>query len=149
MNKNKFTEKLKEGVSVQELEDFARKHTTEVFSVLAIIIGAVSSAFDFFTSAGWSIFFAALGAIIAIFFPTPVEKALKRIYIFAFKQDKTTEMIIGGVMLVVGLFVPFLYFGFLGLLAGSSYHYFIRHAQIMKENTPSHGKRNENSEELD
>ena len=61
MDKDKFTDKLKEGVSVQELEEFARKHTTEVFSVLAIIVGAISSAFDFFTGPGWTIVFTALG----------------------------------------------------------------------------------------
>ena len=60
MDKNKFTDKLKEGVSVHEIESFARKHTSEVFPVLAIVIGSISSMFDFFTGAGFSIFFVAV-----------------------------------------------------------------------------------------
>lgn len=135
MNKSNFTEKLKQGVSAQQLEDFARKHTQEVFSTLAIFIGAVSSIFDFFTGPEWSILFLAVGAIVAIVFPVPIEKRLKQIYSFSLKQEKTTEMILGGVKIVIAIFLPFIYFGFLGLLAGSSYHYYIRHSQIAEENT--------------
>lgn len=131
MDKSKFTEKLKEGLSVQELESFARKHTTEVFSVLAIIIASISSIFDFFTGPKMAILFFAFGAILSIFFPAPVEKGLKQLYSFTYKQEKTTEIILGAVKIVVAIFIPFLYFGFLGLLSGSSYHYYIRHAQIM------------------
>lgn len=137
MDKNKLADKLKEGVSVQELEDFARKHTTEVFSVLALIIGAISSAGDFFTGPGLTVIFTALGAIASIVFPVFMEKWVKQAYSFSFKQEKTTEMILGGVKLVVALFVPFLYFGVIGILAGTSYHYYIRHAQIANENKPT------------
>lgn len=149
MNKKNFGNKLKEGVSVQEIEEFARKHTTEVFSVLALIIGAISSTFDFFTGPGWTIFFTALGAIVAIFFPAPIEKGLKQLYSFTFKQEKTTEIILGGVKIVIAIFVPFLYFGLLGLLAGTSFHYYIRHAQIMSENRPSRSYRSPSGEEHD
>jgi hypothetical protein len=120
-----------------------------VFAVLAIIVGAISSAFDFFTGPGWTIVFTGLGTIAAIFFPAPIEKGLKQIYSFTSKQEKTTEMILGGVMLVVAIFVPFIFFAFLGLLAGTSYHYYIRHAQIMKENKPSRSQRGSSGDEHD
>lgn len=136
MDKNKISQKLKEGVSVQELETFARKHTTEVFSVLAIIIGSISSIFDFFTGPGMAIAFMAIGTIVAIFFPAPVEKGLKQMYAFTYKQEKTTEIIIGAVKIVVAVFIPFLYFGLLGLLSGTSYHYYVRHSQITSQNEP-------------
>lgn len=139
-NKNKFSEKLKEGFSVQELEGLARKHTTEVFSVLALIIAGVSSIFDFFTGAGMSIVFLTIAAILAIFFPAPVEKGLKQLYHFTYKQEKTTEIILGAVKIVVALFIPFLYFGLVGLLAGSSFHYYIRHAQVTTGNTSKNHK---------
>ena len=137
MDKSNFTDKIKEGISAQQLENFARKHTPEVFSTFAIVIGAVSSIFDFFTGAGWSVLFMAIGTIVAIAFPVPVEKKLKKLYSFSLTQEKTTEMILGGVKIVVAIFIPFVYFGFLGLLAGSSYHYYIRHAQIIEANSPS------------
>ena len=149
MDRNKFTDKLKEGVSVQEIEEFARKHTTEVFSVLALIIGAISSTFDFFTGPGWTIIFTSLGAIVGVFFPAPVERGLKQLYSFTLKQEKTTEMILGGVKIVVALFIPFIYFGLVGLLAGTSYHYYLRHAQIINENKPPRSRRGASGDEHD
>ncbi len=149
MAKNKLVDKLKEGVSVHELEGFASRHTTEVFSVLAIIIGAISSSYDFFTGPKLTILFLALGALIAVFFPAPVEKGLKQLYSFTFKQEKMTEIILGAVKIVVAIFIPFIYFGLLGLLAGTSYHYYIRHAQIMSENRPSAAHKGEAGDEHD
>ena len=149
MAKNKFVDKLKDGVSVDELEGFARKHTTELFSVIAMIIGAISSSYDFFTGPKLTILFLTLGALVAVFFPAPVEKGLKQLYSFTFKQDKMTEIILGVVKIVVAIFIPFLYFGLLGLLAGTSYHYYIRHAQIMMENTPKSSRRSDPGDEHD
>ena len=142
-------DRFKEGVSVQELEDFARKHTTAVFSLLALIVGAISSVFDFFTGPGWAIIFTALGSILAVFFPAPIEKGLKQFYNFTLKQDKTTEIILGGAKIVIAIFVPFLYFGMVGLLAGTSFHYYIRHAHIMNENKPPRSPRQSSGEEHD
>lgn len=146
MGKNKFSEKLKEGVSVKEIEEFARHHTIEVFSVLAIIIATITSCWDYFTGPKLSIFFLALGTVVTILFPVPIERMLKQLYGFALKQEKSTQLMLGAVKIVVALFVPFILFGVVGLLAGSSYHYYIRHAQIMKENTPSKPKRGEGGE---
>lgn len=148
MNKNKFSEKLKEGVSVQEIEDFARKYSTEVFSVLALIIGAISSVFNFFTGPGWTIIFTALGAILGIFFPAPVEKGLKQLYDFTYKQEKMTQFILGGVKIVIAIFIPFILFGVFGLLAGTSYHYYTRHAQATTEMKHPH-HRSKSEEEHD
>lgn len=132
----KLIDKIKAGVSVQEVEDFARKYTTEVFSVLAIVIGSISSMYDFFTGPKMTIIFLAIGVILGIFFPAPVEKGLKQFYTFSYKQEKTTQLILGIVKVVVGLFIPFVLFGFMGLLAGTSYHYYTRHAQILGEYKP-------------
>ncbi len=136
MDKNKFTEKLKEGVSVHEIEQFARKHTTEVFTVLALIIGSISSAFGFFTGPGLSVFFVAIGAILGIFLPLQVEQKLKQLYGFIFKQEKSTQLVLGAVKLVVAIFIPFVLFGLIGLLAGTSYHYYNRHSQNSGDSKP-------------
>src|SRR3990167_4615668 len=141
MDKNKFTDKIKEGISVNEIEGFARKHTTEAFSAIALIIAAISSSFDFFTGPRFSILFLAIGTLIAIIFPIQTEKGLKQFYTFTFKQEKMTEVIFGIVKIVVALFIPFLSFAFLGLLGGSSYHYFIRHGQIVKANEPKSARK--------
>jgi len=141
MAKNKFSEKLKEGVSIKEIEAFARHHTVEAFSVLAIIIATITSCWDYFTGPRLSIFFAALGIVVTILFPVPIERGLKRLYSFALKQEKSTQLMLGVVKIVVAIFIPFILFGLVGLLAGSAFHYYIRHAQIMNENAPSKPKR--------
>jgi hypothetical protein len=61
---------------------------------------------------------------------------LKQIFNFAFKQEKSTQLILGAVQIVVAIFIPFILFAVLGLLAGGSFHYYIRHSQIMSETKP-------------
>jgi len=136
MDKNKFTEKLKSGVSVQEIENFTRKHLMELFAVAALLIGAASSAWDFFTGPRLTILFFTLGAVLGIFFPVPVERLLNRFYAFCYKQETTTQLVLGAVKIVVALFIPFVLFGMFGLLAGTSYHYYTRHAQVSGGNKP-------------
>ncbi len=124
--KEKFTDKLKEGVSVEEIENFARKYTMEVFSSLAIIIAAISSTFDFFTGPGWSLMLGALAAVLGIVFPKQIDAALGKFYGFVVKQEKSTQIIIGVVKIVIALFVPFIIFILVGCLAGSAYHNYMR-----------------------
>jgi hypothetical protein len=145
----KIIDKIKEGVSVQEVEDFARKYTVEVFSVFAIVFASISSMYDFFTGPKLAIFFAAVGIILAIFFPVPVEKRLKQFYSFSYKQEKTTQLILGCVEIIIGLFIPFILFGAVGLLAGASYHYYTRHAQIMGDNKPKRAHHKSSGDDLD
>lgn len=132
----KLMDKIKEGVSVQEVEDFARKYTTEVFTVLALLIAAISSMYDYFSGPKLAIFFLVIGVFLGIFFPAPVERGLKQFYNFSYKQEKMTQLVLGFVNIVIALFVPFILFGGVGLLAGTSYHYYTRHAQVMSENRP-------------
>ncbi len=135
MAKN-LMDKIKKGISVEEMENFATKYTPEVFSGLAIVIGTVSSMYDFFTGPKLTLLLLAVGMVMGTFLPAPSEKWLKQYYSFAHKQEKTSQMVLGCVMIVVALFIPFILFGFIGLLAGTSYHYYTRHAQIMSENKP-------------
>lgn len=149
MDKHNLFDKLKEGVSVHELEGFARKHTTEVFSILAIIIGTISSSFDFFTGPKTTLFFLALSAIISVMFPVPVEKGLRQVYSFTFKQEKMTEIVLGSVRIVIALFVPFVYFSLIGLLAGTSYHYYLKRSQIISNNKPHDSHKSFSGDEHD
>lgn len=125
MDKN-LLNKFKSGISTQQMEDFAHKYTPEVFGICALFVGTISSLFDFFTNSNWSILFFAVGTILGIVFAADVEMKLRRIYHFISNQDKTTEMILGGIKIVVALFLPFLFFGFLGLFAGTSYRHHLR-----------------------
>ena len=145
----KLVDKIKEGVSVQEVEDFARKYTMEVFSVLAIVIGAISGMYDFFTGPKMTILFVAIGVMLGVFCPAPVERGLKQFYNFSYKQEKMTQMVLGCVKIVIGLFIPFILFGVIGLLAGTSYHYYTRQAQVMGENRPQKPYRAPSDDEHD
>jgi nucleoside recognition membrane protein YjiH len=145
----KFSEKLKSSVSVQEIENFTRKHLTEVLAVAALVIGAISSSWDFFVGPKLTILFFTLGAVFGIFFPTQVEKGLNRVYGFSSKQETTTQLVLGAVKIVVAIFIPFVLFGVFGLLAGTSYHYYTRHAQIMSSNKPSKRSRDTSGDEHD
>lgn len=146
MTKKGMSEKIKEGVSVQEIENFARKHLTEVLLILAIIIATISSMFNFFTSASWSILFAGIGAIISIALPEKIEAFQRAIFKFAFKQEKTTQIIIGSVRIILAIFLPLVLFAELGLLAGTAFHYLIKtspEAHKGEEKAPEHSSEEE------
>lgn len=118
----KVTEKIKEGVSVEEIEKFARKYTNEVFLILSLIIATISSIFGFFLGHIWSLLFAGLFAIIGIALPAQVGKFLKKTLQWQNKAEKTTIIIIGIVRIIFGIFIPFVLFAELGLLAGYAFH---------------------------
>lgn len=112
--------KLKDGVSIQELENFGRKYRFEIFFVLYFLIATLLT-FIFF-GAAWSIFLAGVGGILGIWLPKKIERAAKAAFGFAFKQEKATKLILGIVGLVVAFFLPPLVFFFLGLVGGTGMH---------------------------
>lgn len=146
--KQKMSDMLKDGVSVNEIESFARKYTSEVFLVLAILIASISSIFDFFSGAGWSIAFAGACAIISILFPNHIEAALRKLFSFGTQNEKSMQIIIGIVRIVLAIFVPFILFGFVGLLAGTSFHIHTRNAMNeKKENKPNEEHKKNSSDD--
>jgi len=122
MKKGSPMDKFKEGVSVKELENFARRYMTEGFLILSIVIATLSSVFDFFTGPGWSVFFAGIGIIVSTAFPAQIHKLIKPLSQFLKKQEKTVQIIVGIVRLIFAIFIPFLLFAEAGLLAGLVYH---------------------------
>jgi CBS domain containing-hemolysin-like protein len=140
-------DKLKDGVSVKELENFARRYMTEGFLILAIIIATLSSIFDFFTGAGWSVFFAGLGIIVSVAFPEHILKMIKPLNQFIKKQEKTVQIIVGIVRLIFAIFIPFIIFAEAGLLAGLAYHKFPHDGIYSKENEKKEEKIDEHDEE--
>lgn len=125
MAKEKFSDKMKDGLSVQEIEDFAKKYTTEVFIVLALIIACISSIFDFFTGPTWSLLFATVGAIVAMFLPEKIAEFGKKASVVVNKKDRATQVIVGVVRIVLAIFLPFIIFAVIGLHAGLGFHTFV------------------------
>ncbi|MFA5250873.1 MAG: hypothetical protein WC371_05650 [Parachlamydiales bacterium] len=129
--KNPFA-KIKEGVSVEELETFARKYTTEVFLILAVIIATISSIFDFFTGPGWSLSFTGIGAILSLAFPETIVKIQRKILDLIAKPEKSMQITVGIVRLIIALFIPFFLFAEMGFLAGLGFHRYMRHSAMPK-----------------
>jgi uncharacterized membrane protein len=110
-------EKKKDGVSVREIEDFAKKHRFEVFFCLMFFLAFIFGAFGFFKSF-WSIAAFMGGAIVGVLFAVKVEGMLKKMLNFVFKHDSTMQLVLGIIGLVLAIFIPFLVFLVTGLAGG-------------------------------
>lgn len=106
----------KEGMSVQELENFGRKYRFEIFFLVYFIL-ATFFTFVFF-GAAWSIYLAGIGGVLGIWLPAKVEKAAQGSFHFVLKQEKMTQIILAVVGVVVAFFLPPLVFFLLGLMGG-------------------------------
>ena len=113
--------KLKEGVSVKEIEDFAKKHRFEVFFALLFGLACIFSLIGYFSS-GWSVFLMTVGGILSVLLPEKMEELLKTTFSFIFKQDKTVQVVMAVVSLIFAVFIPFLVFFLMGLAAGRKLH---------------------------
>lgn len=109
--------KLKEGVSVKEIEEFAKKHQFEVFFCLLFVLACIFGAIGHF-KAGWSIILTGVGAILSVVFPMKVDMFLRKGFGFALKQDKTIQIVLGVVSLILAIFVPFVVFFITGCFGG-------------------------------
>jgi hypothetical protein len=119
MDGNKSREpKLKDGVSVKEIEGFAKKHRFEVFFCLMFVLSCFFS-FVFF-GPGWSVVFGVLGGLVGVIIPARVDRFAEWMFDFVAKQEKVTQMVIGGAMLVISIFLPFVTFFLMGLHGGKS-----------------------------
>ncbi|NNM43974.1 MAG: hypothetical protein HKM07_06490 [Chlamydiae bacterium] len=110
--------KLTEGVSVKELEHFAKQYRIEVVYCLALVLACFFSFFMF--GPGWSIFFASVGGILGLTLTKKIESVFKFAAHFILKQETMTQLILATVFLLLAIFVPPLIFLKLGLHGGVS-----------------------------
>ncbi|NGX60197.1 MAG: hypothetical protein KR126chlam3_01366 [Chlamydiae bacterium] len=109
-------EKKKEGVSVKELEGYAKRHRFEIFFCILFILASL------FTLIFWgptlSVFLTGLGAIISIFIPDKIDQIARKMAHTVLTKEGTTQLIIGIIALIVAIFLAPLIFLLLGLHAG-------------------------------
>lgn len=117
-------EKLKDGVSVKEIEGFAKKHKFEVFFCLMFVLSCFFS-FVFFGT-GWSVVFGAIGGVIGSVIPARTDRFANWVFGFVARQERVTQMVLGAVMLVFSIFLPFIVFLLMGLHAGKSMQEHVR-----------------------
>lgn len=108
--------KTKEGMSVKEIESFAKKHRFEVFFCLAFILACFFSFVMF--GPGWAIIAAAVGGLIGVLLAGKVMHMCRSVLSFVFKQEAATQIVIGVVLLVLAIVIPPLIFLILGLHGG-------------------------------
>ena len=113
----------KEGVTVQQIENFGKKHRTEIFFCIVFIL---SSFFSFlFYGPGWSIYAAGLGGVVATWIPKHIGRMIHAAFHFCITKQRTTRIIIGVIGIILSIFVPPLIFLCIGLMAGRGFN---RHA---------------------
>lgn len=111
-------DKIKEGVSVKQIEYFARKHRLEVFYCLLFLLACLFSWAFFGT--GWSVVFATVGAILGVLLAPKIEFITKKMLHFVFKQEPTTQIVLAVVSLIIAIFLPPLIFLLLGAQGGKA-----------------------------
>lgn len=111
-----MTGKNDEGISIKEIEEYAKKNKFPVALALGILLACLFSIFLAMTKL--SIIVLALGALTGIFLPGKIAFASKKLYSFLGKQEKTTQLVIGSVFLVIAIFFPPAIFAIMGLHAG-------------------------------
>lgn len=110
----------KQGFTVQEIENMAKKYRFEAFFCISFVLAALFSWI--WPMAGWSIFLAAIGAIIGMLIPNHIEKWMGWMLGFTCKQEKVTQIIIGVILLILSIILPPLIFVILGLMGGKAIH---------------------------
>jgi hypothetical protein len=117
----------KEGVSVKEIEEFAKKHQFEVFFCLMFLLACIFGLVGMFRP-GWNIFLGMAGGALGVIFPMKVEQLLKSVFHFVFKQDKTILLVLGIVGLLISCIFPFVVFFVVGVAGGRAMHQIATHA---------------------
>jgi hypothetical protein len=111
----------KDGVSVKELEEFAKKHRFEVFFCLLFLLACIFGLVGMFRP-GWSIFLAMVGGALGVILPMKMDQLLKSTFHFVFKQDKTLLIVLGVVALLIACILPFIVFLLVGAAGGRAMH---------------------------
>lgn len=110
----------KEGVSVRELEEFAKKHRFEVFFCLLFVLACIFGTWGIFFRTGFNVFALSAGAILSVLLYSKVDTFLRRTMQFIFKQDKTVQIVFGAVALLLAVFLPFVIFFLVGIAGGKA-----------------------------
>ena len=119
--------KSKEGVSVKEIETFARQHRFEFFFCLAFALAFLFALIMY--SCAWSIGASALGGILGVLFSRKVAYFSKAVLNFLFRQERPTQFVLVIVVLILAIFLPPLIFLLLGLHGGKDLYHLARETQ--------------------
>lgn len=124
MRKKETSSKVREGIA--DVEKFTYRHLVETLTVIAILIATFSGWMHFFIGTmGWSILFLALGAIGGVFAPAQMDKVMMSIYSYSKRRSRPAVISAEVIKIAIALFFPFVYFCFMGIMAGTAFQYYI------------------------
>lgn len=119
--------KSKEGVSVKEIESFAKQHRFEFFFCLTFALAFLFALIMY--SEFWSIGAVALGGILGVLFSGKVAHFSKMVLHFLFRQEKTTQFVLAIAILILAIFLSPLIFLLVGLHGGKDLYHLAREIQ--------------------
>ncbi len=111
-------EKKKDGVSVKEIEKYAKHHQYELFNILLFIFASLFTLW--FWGSVISIFATGIGGVLGTLFPDKISALSMKTYSFMFKQERMTQIVLAIVALILAIFIAPLIFLVIGLHAGKS-----------------------------
>lgn len=109
------------------LRQYLKSHVLEALTVFSVALAVFSASSDIFMGSwGWSGLFLLIGVAAGVFMPAKADEIMKKIYAYSKQQSATANMAAEGVKAGVALFVPFIYFCFLGAMAGTAFQYYLK-----------------------
>ena len=106
---------------------YFKSHILEVITVFSVALAVFSASSDIFMGSwGWSGLFLLIGVAVGVLMPTKTDEMMKKVYSFSRQQNITTNMAAEGAKAAVALFIPFVYFCFLGAIAGTAFQYYLK-----------------------
>lgn len=110
--------KKKEGVSVKELEGYAKKNRFEIFFCILFILASLFTLI--FWGPMWSVFATGVGGILSVLFTHQVENLAHKVLGTITSKELTFQLIIALLAFIVAIFLAPLVFLLFGLHAGLS-----------------------------
>lgn len=124
MKKKELNTKVKEGIA--EVEKFTYRYLVETLTVVAILIAVFSGWMHIFIGTlGWSTLFLSLGVIAGLFAPVQMDSIMMKIYSFSKGASRSKVLTAEVIKIAIALFLPFIYFCFIGIMSGTAFQYYI------------------------
>ena len=108
------------GVSMEQLEEMAKRYKFEVFFCIAFVFATLFSYI--FNVSGWSLLLSAGGAVVGMLLPMHTEKVSSAILKFVCKQEKVTQIIIAIALILLSIILPPVTFLLIGVMGGKAIH---------------------------
>lgn len=106
---------MKEGFTMQEIEQFGKTHKMSILLSAVFLVSAICNMLFWDSLSIWLI---ALGAIGGLCFPEHISGFLLKTAGFIGKQERTVRLVFAGVALALAIVFPPLHFLIAGLIAG-------------------------------